>query len=182
MSFTGSFEFDGIAALQKWAIYVLIALPKKEIKSPTLIYGGKVGDNNDGCNPVISRLGNHLSENKIHSQLKNKSTDFESIDNFSIRMYYLHLEDYSKENHKDRLNMINESERELIRQLRNKFKDEQYIILNRFTGKSFTNKKKELYKTYLTNEERMNIRKFVESFSNELTEKFNNCTNKNAPQ
>ncbi len=121
MNFTGSIEFDGIAALQKWAVYILILSPKNGIKTKTLIYGGKVGDNFDGCNPVISRLGNYLSENKIHSQLKNKSAEFKTIDCYNIKMYYLHLEDYLKEKHKNRLNLINESERELIRILRSFF-------------------------------------------------------------
>ena len=37
------------------------------------IYVGKTGDNRAGCNPVISRAGNHFSFNPLHSQMRNIS-------------------------------------------------------------------------------------------------------------
>lgn len=161
--YTGTIEFDGEAALQKWAIYVLKAKHKTKSDAPVLIYGGKVGDNRAGCNPVISRLGNHLSENKIHSQLKNKSVSFDGIENYRVKMYYLHLEDYEESKHKGRLNMINESERELIRTLREVYKAEKVELLNRFTGSSLTKQKQVLYRTYLSDEERARIQAFAKA-------------------
>src|ERR1700739_1933196 len=61
---------------RKYSIYVVVATGAEDIQ----LYVGKVGDNRDGCNPLISRCGNHFSYNKIHSQIRNKITDHESRD------------------------------------------------------------------------------------------------------
>jgi len=56
-----------------FAVYVVIAKGKEDAK----LYVGKTGDNRDGCNPVISRCGNHFSYNRVHSQIRNKVPDHE---------------------------------------------------------------------------------------------------------
>lgn len=56
---------------RKFSVYVVIAFGKEDIK----LYVGKTGDNREGCNPLISRCGNHFSYNKIHSQVRNKKED-----------------------------------------------------------------------------------------------------------
>ena len=58
---------------REFSVYVVIAKSKKDTK----LYVGKTGDNRDGCNPIISRCGNHFSYNKIHSQVRNKIHDHE---------------------------------------------------------------------------------------------------------
>lgn len=63
-------SFDGVAAKKAYAVYVTVAKHNK--CGGFIAYAGKVGDNRSGCNPVISRIGNHLSHNAIHSQMRNK--------------------------------------------------------------------------------------------------------------
>ncbi len=44
---------------RKFAVYVVVAKLNDDIK----LYVGKTGDNREGCNPLISRCGNHFSYN-----------------------------------------------------------------------------------------------------------------------
>lgn len=64
------FEIPGHTTRREWAVYVVIATSKNE--NEKIFYVGKVGNNRAGCNPIISRIGNHFSHNKIHSQIRNK--------------------------------------------------------------------------------------------------------------
>ena len=66
----GHFHIPGKATKREYAVYVMVARRRKSGKFR--LYVGKTGDNRDGCNPVISRAGNHFSFNKIHSQMRNK--------------------------------------------------------------------------------------------------------------
>jgi hypothetical protein len=91
---------------RKFAVYVVIAKSKKDTK----LYVGKTGDNNDGCNPVISRCGNHFSYNAIHSQVRNKLDDHEDREYTYV---FEHFDDYH-ENKSARqvcIDRINEMER-----------------------------------------------------------------------
>lgn len=72
---------------REFAVYVVVA---KSIHN-TKIYVGKTGDNNDGCNPVFSRCGNHFSYNAIHSQVGNKLDDHESRE---CTYLFDHFDDY----------------------------------------------------------------------------------------
>ena len=71
MAFTFSLNKESLK--RKYSVYVVVARGPDDAK----LYVGKTGDNNDGCNPVISRCGNHFSYNKMHSQLRNKLADHE---------------------------------------------------------------------------------------------------------
>lgn len=64
------FEVPGFSTTQEWAVYIIVVKPL--FSDEKFFYVGKVGDNRDGCNPIISRIGNHFSHNKIHSQMRNK--------------------------------------------------------------------------------------------------------------
>jgi len=64
------FTVPGHSTRREFAVYVVVA--RKPISDEFFIYVGKTGDNREGCNPVISRAGNHFSYNKIHSQVRNK--------------------------------------------------------------------------------------------------------------
>ncbi|MCC5814031.1 MAG: hypothetical protein JJT78_04685, partial [Leptospira sp.] len=93
--------------LRYFSVYVAIA----ESKNKTYLYVGKTGDNREGCNPIISRIGNHFSYNKIHSQLRNK------IDNHNDYEYSFFFENFfayneeDKEGNQHNLDLINEMER-----------------------------------------------------------------------
>src|SRR5687767_14262247 len=66
----GHFRIPGEATLREYAVYIMVA--QHRTTRQALLYVGKTGDNRKGCNPVISRAGNHLSLNPIHSQMRNK--------------------------------------------------------------------------------------------------------------
>jgi hypothetical protein len=112
--------------LRYFSVYVAIA----ESRNKTYLYVGKTGDNRDGCNPIISRIGNHFSYNKIHSQLRNK------IDNHNDYEYSLFFENFfayneeDKEGNQHNLELINEMERwlnEKILVLSKSFKNLEFL-------------------------------------------------------
>ena len=91
---------------RKFAVYVVIARASVNTK----FYVGKTGDNNDGCNPLISRCGNHFSYNDVHSQVRNKLDDHEGREYTYI---FEHFDDYTedKEARRTCIDRINEMER-----------------------------------------------------------------------
>jgi hypothetical protein len=91
---------------RRFAVYVVVARARGDIK----LYVGKTGDNRDGCNPVISRCGNHFSYNKVHSQVRNKIGDHEGREYTYI---FDHFDEYHDDLEKRRkaIGSINEMER-----------------------------------------------------------------------
>ncbi len=103
-----SFELNSEALKRHFAVYVVIATDGKEFD----LYVGKTGDNREGCNPLISRCGNHFSYNKIHSQIRNKIVDHELKDYTYV---FDHFGEYSEKEciRKPLVDLINEMERYL---------------------------------------------------------------------
>ena len=64
------FSIPGHATRRDFAIYIAVA--NRRERPEVKLYVGKTGDNRDGCNPVISRAGNHFSFNDIHSKVRNQ--------------------------------------------------------------------------------------------------------------
>ena len=121
---------------RRFSVYVVVAKGETDIK----LYVGKTGDNRKGCNPLISRCGNHFSYNKIHSQVRNNLTDHEDREYTYI---FDHFDEYSEDEKKRRIaiDRINEMERWLnieIQKLAEMRKD--CDLLNSFSGKSFVPK------------------------------------------
>lgn len=147
------------ATEQKWAVYIILA---ENIEHKTeFIYVGKVGDNNIGCNPIISRIGNHFSHNKIHSQIRNKLK--ENTTNCNYRIFYKLYEKYEIESHLQNRNKINEIERHLNKSIqdlitRNELNLE---ILNPYSGKNLSKAKREERKIILNDEEKEEIQNFA---------------------
>jgi len=113
-----SFKILGHSTKREWAIYLIVATPIN-LNKKKLIYVGKVGDNRDGCNPVISRVGNHFSYNKIHSQMRTiiQLIGNDETENYNYEYYYAHFGKYDsvstpEEKMKNR-NRINDLERTL---------------------------------------------------------------------
>jgi len=94
-----SFHINSAALLRRFAVYVVIAQGEGE----ALLYVGKTGDNREGCNPLISRCGNHFSYNKIHSQVRNKIPAHES---WRYTYVFDHFDEYS-DDPKERRTSIN---------------------------------------------------------------------------
>jgi len=109
---TYTFEIHPQALKRRFSVYVVVAQGDKE----TLLYVGKTGDNREGCNPLISRCGNHFSYNEIHSQVRNK---IEAHENWRYTYVFDHFDDYCDDavERRQRIDRINEMERWLNMQI-----------------------------------------------------------------
>lgn len=132
----GSFKIPGHATKRKWAVYIFKAVPHNS-EEKIQLYVGKVGDNRAGCNPVISRVGNHFSHNKIHSQIRNK---IEIPEEYDYEYFYCHFDEYDEEcpNRSETREKVNELERELNRQVQDRIVDrKEYLLLNEYKGTGY---------------------------------------------
>jgi len=145
----GSFKVSGHSTRRQWAVYLFVASP---ISGSGLkkLYVGKVGDNREGCNPVISRVGNHFSYNEIHSQIRNK---IGKTENYNYEYFYCHFGTYEtdKETRIKNRNKTNELERELNRMVQEQIDEGKYELLNKFNGNSIP-KAKRIQRSELINE------------------------------
>jgi hypothetical protein len=121
---------------RQFAVYVVVAKRDNDMK----LYVGKTGDNREGCNPLISRCGNHFSYNKIHSQVRNKISDHEHR---AYTYVFDHFDEYSEdiELRRNAIDRINEMERwlnEEIQKLLNDYDDIE--LLNPFSGSGYVRK------------------------------------------
>jgi len=129
----GHFHIPGDATRREFAVYIMVATHREtgEIK----IYVGKTGDNREGCNPVISRAGNHFSFNKIHSQMRNYLAPVEPNE-FDFDYFFTTFGPYVPPPHsRDAVALINEMERQL-----NWLAQEEFgtAILNPYSGRNVT--------------------------------------------
>ncbi len=104
------FSIPGHATRRDFAIYIAVAnrRERQEVK----LYVGKTGDNRDGCNPVISRAGNHFSFNDIHSQVRNKLGA--PPHEFDFDYFYVSFDSYdvADANRRSKVDIVNEMERQ----------------------------------------------------------------------
>lgn len=147
-----SFKISGDSTKRNWSVYLLVATPKNK-KDKILLYVGKVGDNRAGCNPVISRVGNHFSYNKIHSQIRNAIPDTE---NYDYEYFYCHFDKYEIKDDVWKIgrDRTNELERELNRTVQTKMDFDKYILINPFSGKSVSKAEKNRRAGLINNTER----------------------------
>ncbi|HOI37372.1 MAG: hypothetical protein GX573_20665 [Chloroflexi bacterium] len=107
-----SFEIPGHATRREYAVYVMVARHRRR-KRAYRLYVGKTGDNREGCNPVISRAGNHFSYNKIHSQMRNHLKPEDPPD-FDFHYFYTCFGAYiDPKESREGIELINEMERQL---------------------------------------------------------------------
>ena len=133
-----TFELNSEALKRQFAVYVVIATDGETFD----LYVGKTGDNREGCNPLISRCGNHFSYNKIHSQVRNKIPDHELKEYTYV---FDHFGEYSEneEVRKPLVDLINEMERHLNEEICNLAKRLSGChIHNPFSGKHVSKKEK----------------------------------------
>ncbi len=116
MQEVGYFSIPGDATRREFAVYVLAA--KRRQTRRISFYVGKTGDNREGCNPVISRAGNHFSYNKIHSQMRNHLQPNDPRE-YDFHYFYVTFGPYSTSSRKNRglVNLTNEMERRLNRKV-----------------------------------------------------------------
>lgn len=153
------FELPGHVTRRDWAVYIVIVKGKK--KQSIKLYVGKTGDNRDGCNPIISRIGNHLSFNKIHSQLRNK---IEDTINSEYRIVYYSFGAYETENRLDKRQITNQAERELNSMLISAIKNRpEFQIVNPFKGVGVTNKMRLERGCILSNKEKRKLNELIVS-------------------
>jgi|WetSurMetagenome_2_1015567.scaffolds.fasta_scaffold358808_1 hypothetical protein len=116
-----------------FAIYVVVAKSEND----TYLYVGKTGDNRKGCNPIISRCGNHFSYNDIHSQIRNKIPNHEERDYTYV---FEHFDEYPNDEALRRvcINRINEMERWLNQEIKTLAESRPNVkLLNEYSGKSY---------------------------------------------
>lgn len=133
-----TFELNSEALKRQFAVYVVIATDGETFD----LYVGKTGDNREGCNPLISRCGNHFSYNKIHSQVRNKIPDHELKEYTYV---FDHFGEYSEdeEARKPLVDLINEMERHLNEEICNLAKRLKGCRMhNPFSGKHMPKKEK----------------------------------------
>ena len=106
----GYLEIPGEATRRDYAVYVIVAQPRGT--GEARLYVGKTGDNREGCNPIVSRVGNHFSFNKIHSQIRNKLVLNPADHNFKV--FYVTFGNYVHPSEsREGIDVINEMERQL---------------------------------------------------------------------
>lgn len=121
------------ALKRSFAVYVVKAQKAQKI----YLYVGKTGDNREGCNPLISRCGNHFSYNKIHSQIRNKIPNHEE---YEYKYYFDHFGNYSMQSsNRQSIDLINEMERwlnQLVQEMISNLDSEKVELLNVYKGVS----------------------------------------------
>ncbi|QED36702.1 hypothetical protein FK178_02770 [Antarcticibacterium arcticum] len=144
----GSFTIPGHATKRKWAVYIFKAVPHNSDEIIQL-YVGKVGDNRAGCNPVISRVGNHFSHNKIHSQIRNK---IKTPEEYDYEYFYCHFDEYDEDcpERSETRERVNELERELNRKVQEKIENvKQVELLNPLKGTGYLARSKKEHRAQL---------------------------------
>jgi hypothetical protein len=145
----GHFHIPGDATRREYAVYVMIARHRKT--GEMHLYVGKTGDNKEGCNPVISRAGNHFSFNRGHSQMRNKLPA--PPQEFDFDFFYTTFGPYVDPNTSRKgINVINEMERYLNRLVQDNFEN---MLLNRYEAKTSLRKWQRVERTVLRSRERI---------------------------
>ena len=107
---TGHFPIPGEVTRREFAVYVVVA--RNRTTGNLRLYIGKTGDNREGCNPLVSRLGNHFSFNRIHSQLRNHLKP--PLDDYDYDVFYSTLGQYpGKGQSRGLIDLTNEMERQV---------------------------------------------------------------------
>ena len=142
------FQVQPEALLRRFSVYVVVARRAGE----TRLYVGKTGDNREGCNPIISRCGNHFSYNKIHSQVRNK---FPLHEKWQYTYVFDHFDEYCDDLavRRRRIDRINEMERWLNTQIQKELRDYGHAKLeNPFRNRGVLSQREQDIRTAFRND------------------------------
>jgi len=155
---TDHFHIPGRATRREYSVYVMLARHRQSGK--VNLYVGKTGDNKDGCNPVISRAGNHFSFNKIHSQMRNK-LPFPTED-CDFEFFYATFGPYvDPKVCRDGIDLINEMERQLSRLAHEAFGP---VVIDPYEGKTKLRRWQRDKRDALATQERLSkLRELIEA-------------------
>lgn len=158
MAFT--FVLDKESLKRKFAVYVVVAKSRENTK----LYVGKTGDNREGCNPLISRCGNHFSYNDVHSQIRNYLHDHEGRDYTYV---FDHFDDYPNQAAARRvcIDKVNEMERWLNEEVQVLIQGMKCVeLLNPFEGQGRVSKdERSKRRAFRTNESSKKIASLLEA-------------------
>jgi hypothetical protein len=159
------FQLNNASLKREFAVYVVVIKSKKDTK----LYVGKTGDNREGCNPIISRCGNHFSYNNIHSQIRNKIKDHEKWD-YTYVFDHFGLYSNKRSENKKLVDEINEMERWLNSEIQLLSKSIMNCkVINPHKGKSRINKdEKENRISFHTKENELKIHGICEAVKAEI--------------
>jgi hypothetical protein len=126
----GHFHIPGGATRREYAVYVMVA--RRRTTGRMHLYVGKTGDNKEGCNPVISRAGNHFSFNTIHSQMRNHLPAHPEA--FDFDFFYTTFGEYvDPKVSRVGIDAVNEMERQLNRLVQ---VDHAALLLNKYEART----------------------------------------------
>lgn len=152
------FEIPAHTTRREWAVYIIVARHKDT--NDKILYVGKVGDNRDGCNPIISRIGNHFSHNKIHSQMRNKISDTTLFD---YNVFYATFGQYNTQTQNTDKAKVNELERQLNRYIQHNLQTLVRIeFLNPYKAVGVSKKKENNRQQLLIEDERLKLKELAD--------------------
>ena len=152
---------------REWAVYVIKA--QHRATENIMFYVGKVGDNRAGCNPIISRIGNHFSHNMIHSQMRNKILEVtgSATTDYNYTILYSTFGEYIAENQLMDRDKVNELERQLNRYIQENLKNSlNFTILNPYKGIGVSKKTKNERSQLLTEKEKETLKALADRATN----------------
>lgn len=161
------FTLDKESIKRKFSVYVVVARNNSDVK----LYVGKTGDNREGCNPVISRCGNHFSYNKIHSQVRNKLEDHEER---TFTYIFDHFDSYieNKQERRVCIDKINEMERWLNEEIQGLLSRIQIgSLLNPYNSAGYISASERMKRRQFRDDiSRLKIHSIVDEVEKELSE------------
>jgi hypothetical protein len=150
------FSIPGHATRREFAIYIVVA--KRRDVPEIRLYVGKTGDNRDGCNPVISRAGNHFSFNEIHSQVRNKLGAPPHEFDFEYFYVSFHAYDVADADRRNKIDVVNEMERHANILLQQQLtRDDRVLLMNPHKNASRLSPGERNARAQLASAERMEI-------------------------
>ena len=154
----GQFLIPGHTTGTDWAVYIIVACHQHT--NHRNFYVGKVGDNRSTCNPLVSRIGAHFSQNKMHGLMRNRLADTTGYD---YRVFYACLGAYGGALESNWKNKVNEMERQLNRLVQFRLsRSENDELINPSIGKHIGVKEAERRRSLITSEEFQTLHDLVE--------------------